>query len=164
MRCLSCKYDLRNLTREGRGAGEHRCPECGRVFDPDDPRTFRRSRVTTTRFWLIRLGACAILAYVFVFFTINLTSDVQYTIAVPGNAPPGVTFQMLADSTIERLLRVAARSILAWPVPFVMLFAGYVVLAYASGKARAAVAYHRARPQPTVSATAADQTPSIPDS
>ncbi len=33
MRCLSCKYDLRNLT-------ENRCPECGRVFDPNDPRTF----------------------------------------------------------------------------------------------------------------------------
>ena len=27
MRCLSCNYDLSNLT-------EHRCPECGRAFDP----------------------------------------------------------------------------------------------------------------------------------
>jgi len=33
MRCLSCKYDLRNLS-------ENRCPECGRVFDPNDPLTF----------------------------------------------------------------------------------------------------------------------------
>lgn len=33
MRCLSCKYELSNLT-------EHRCPECGREFDPNDPATF----------------------------------------------------------------------------------------------------------------------------
>ncbi|MCC6907920.1 MAG: hypothetical protein IT430_08285 [Phycisphaerales bacterium] len=34
MHCLSCNYDLQNLA-------EHRCPECGRVFDPGDDRTFR---------------------------------------------------------------------------------------------------------------------------
>lgn len=34
MRCLSCKYDLTHLT-------EHRCPECGRPFDPSDPSTFQ---------------------------------------------------------------------------------------------------------------------------
>jgi hypothetical protein len=28
VRCLSCKYDLKKLT-------EHRCPECGRAFDPN---------------------------------------------------------------------------------------------------------------------------------
>jgi hypothetical protein len=33
MRCLTCKYDLSKLT-------EHRCPECGRAFDPADPKTF----------------------------------------------------------------------------------------------------------------------------
>ena len=37
MRCLSCEYDLRNLTRSG---AKHRCPECGRVFDPSDSKTF----------------------------------------------------------------------------------------------------------------------------
>lgn len=33
MRCLKCGYDLSQLT-------EHRCPECGRAFDPKDPTTF----------------------------------------------------------------------------------------------------------------------------
>jgi hypothetical protein len=33
MRCLSCKYDLSHLA-------EHRCPECGRAFDPSDARTY----------------------------------------------------------------------------------------------------------------------------
>ena len=33
MRCLDCHYSLKNLT-------EHRCPECGRPFDPNNPRSF----------------------------------------------------------------------------------------------------------------------------
>ena len=37
MRCLSCKYDLSNLTPT---EGVHRCPECGRGFDPSDRSTF----------------------------------------------------------------------------------------------------------------------------
>jgi hypothetical protein len=34
MRCLGCQYDLSNLP-------EHRCPECGRPFDPTLPETFK---------------------------------------------------------------------------------------------------------------------------
>jgi len=34
--CAGCGYCLRGLTLEPR------CPECGRKFDPDDPKTFRR--------------------------------------------------------------------------------------------------------------------------
>ncbi len=33
-RCLDCGYILDHLP-------EPRCPECGRTFDPEDPRTFR---------------------------------------------------------------------------------------------------------------------------
>lgn len=33
MRCKSCDYSLENLP-------EHRCPECGRAFDPNDPQTW----------------------------------------------------------------------------------------------------------------------------
>lgn len=36
-RCLTCDYPLLSLS-------EHRCPECGRVFDPADPRTMRTQR------------------------------------------------------------------------------------------------------------------------
>jgi hypothetical protein len=35
--CLGCGYDLNGLDR-------HRCPECGRPFDPSDPATFGTSR------------------------------------------------------------------------------------------------------------------------
>src|SRR5688572_4899088 len=54
MRCLSCHYDLSNLT-------EHRCPECGRVFDPTDSRTFNDGPVevsTWPRFYAISFGIC----------------------------------------------------------------------------------------------------------
>ena len=33
--CLTCRYDLRGLTSS-------RCPECGRVFDPNSASTFSR--------------------------------------------------------------------------------------------------------------------------
>ncbi len=33
MRCLDCHYNLSKLP-------EHRCPECGREFDPKNRRTF----------------------------------------------------------------------------------------------------------------------------
>ena len=32
MRCKTCHYSLSGLS-------EHRCPECGRAFDPNDPNT-----------------------------------------------------------------------------------------------------------------------------
>ena len=38
VRCKGCQYSLSGLT--GSPEGGHRCPECGREFDPDDPSTF----------------------------------------------------------------------------------------------------------------------------
>ena len=35
MRCKTCHYSLENLT-----GPPHRCPECGRAFDLDDPLTY----------------------------------------------------------------------------------------------------------------------------
>jgi predicted amidophosphoribosyltransferase len=46
MRCLNCKYDLRKRT-------EHRCPECGRDFDPKDASTFESEQPTRTNVWFI---------------------------------------------------------------------------------------------------------------
>lgn len=37
--CLGCSYPLRSLP-------EHRCPECGRAFDPDNPYTMKVTRPT----------------------------------------------------------------------------------------------------------------------
>jgi hypothetical protein len=50
MHCLDCHYDLTNLS-------EHRCPECGRAFDPGDPDSFESDSLSaffpTTLFWIL---------------------------------------------------------------------------------------------------------------
>src|SRR5271163_1766704 len=54
--CLGCKYPLRGLT-------SHRCPECGRPFDPAAPATYYsgRPRVLPRKpaLWLVP-GSCAL--------------------------------------------------------------------------------------------------------
>lgn len=51
MRCRSCGYDLSGLA-------EHRCPECGRGFDPEKPETFLRKPVRAR--WLFMLALASI--------------------------------------------------------------------------------------------------------
>ncbi len=54
--CLGCWYVLDGLTA-------HRCPECGRTFDPARPRTY--SSLPETEWWAIRgfivIGGCTLL-------------------------------------------------------------------------------------------------------
>lgn len=50
MRCRKCGYDLQGLQ-------EHRCPECGTDFSPDDPKTFLTCPVSGMRDLL--LAVCA---------------------------------------------------------------------------------------------------------
>ena len=54
MRCLSCNYDLSNLT-------EHRCPECGRAFDPNNPATYGKPPLVLS---LRRMLPIAVLCYI----------------------------------------------------------------------------------------------------
>ncbi len=48
MRCKRCGYDLRDL-------GEHRCPECGRPFDPQRPRTWLSKPVSGRKSLLLAI-------------------------------------------------------------------------------------------------------------
>jgi len=50
---LSCHYDLKNLT-------EHRCPECGREFDPINPNTFDIPKPVDRKPWIVALSFCVI--------------------------------------------------------------------------------------------------------
>ena len=50
--CISCKHSLR-------GISSRRCPECGRAFDPNDPRTTAPN--TTYKLWLVLEAACRFL-------------------------------------------------------------------------------------------------------
>ena len=55
MRCKACGYDLRSLP-------EHRCPECGRRFDPDNPRTFLTKPVCGRRYLLLAVVGTVLVA------------------------------------------------------------------------------------------------------
>jgi len=60
MFCIGCDYVLDGLS-------EHRCPECGRVFDPEDRKSYRskaRGWWWVVRQWLLRLFKIATLLFV----------------------------------------------------------------------------------------------------
>lgn len=59
MRCKNCRYSLANLT-----GPPHRCPECGRYFDLNDPRTFESAagRRADMREWLRLVAGFTLLA------------------------------------------------------------------------------------------------------
>ena len=63
MRCLDCHYDLSRQT--GHLEGGHRCPECGRAFDPDHPLTFESDLVRrrARHRWLFILFGSPLIIY-----------------------------------------------------------------------------------------------------
>jgi hypothetical protein len=56
--CRSCGYDLSRT-------GEHRCPECGRRFDPEIRRTFATSRWRHKVPWIVKAAAWLLLSLAF---------------------------------------------------------------------------------------------------
>ena len=56
-RCLDCRYPLKGLL-------EHRCPECGREFNPDDPSTFDSGLVRRrpSLFAVLLIATCSFVA------------------------------------------------------------------------------------------------------
>ena len=53
VRCKTCHYSLTNLTK-------HRCPECGKPFDPNDPSSFD-TRNHNLPDWLLMMLSAAFL-------------------------------------------------------------------------------------------------------
>ena len=52
--CLACRYSLQGISTA-------KCPECGRSFDPDDPRTTSPHPHATGPQWLARVGRVLIM-------------------------------------------------------------------------------------------------------
>ena len=119
MFCKSCTYDLA-------GAPEPRCPECGRAFDPANPRTYLRTLAWRRRRpWILAAAAILVLyaiaprGYVKGVAVLNSggtggvcvcnhPDDITARHAVPKNGPHGDRLGMRAASP----LRTASSS--AW--------------------------------------------------
>ena len=61
MRCKDCQYSLEKLTPV---EGAHRCPECGRGFDPTQSHTFDATQPITRRQTLTVVVTLVLVAYV----------------------------------------------------------------------------------------------------
>jgi hypothetical protein len=68
VRCKGCQYSLLNLA-----GPPHRCPECGRAFDPEDPRTFTpdyRQAVILSKSIPVIAGVTLMVLWIFFFVTL----------------------------------------------------------------------------------------------
>ncbi len=100
--CRGCRYPLRRLP-------QHRCPECGRAFDPYDPRTMKMARKAHAIVrWMLRplgwpIPAITIvlsLVAVYVFSSHPAYSDPLF----PGMPFPVVLLVPLAAAWLVRLV------------------------------------------------------------
>lgn len=88
MRCLACGYSLKHLK-------EQRCPECGRVFDPNDAATFAPGRRRTAP-GLLCIALIGLIAAAY----LSITGFFRHL--VPPNEIP--LFWQLASETLEGCL------------------------------------------------------------
>ena len=103
MRCKTCHYSLANLT-------EHRCPECGNAFDPNDASTYERTR-HIPRLSIVNLviGVCI---YAATFFALLQAKAVR-----PSDIPETVwvtAFLALPLSAIIGVLVLIANAAIRW--------------------------------------------------
>ena len=110
-RCLDCNYALIGLS-------ENRCPECGRAFDPNDPRTWRASRRFPAHSrWLIKPTGRLFFLFVFGVCLLMLYADIPpggYAMFMTGSIIAGF---FLALFWLVRLIVCVAASVYYRPVP-----------------------------------------------
>jgi hypothetical protein len=134
--CLGCRHNLRGLT-------EARCPECGRPFDPRDPRTWTTSAVRKQRL--------AVLIPMY-YFPLALVALLWTRCIVSRGAPyglyePGTTIWATALSACGPLLDVLPRSMLYWQSPGVyglaaVLWLGWLALIWVTPMRRLPYVVH----------------------
>jgi hypothetical protein len=110
VRCKTCHYSLKNLT-----GPPHRCPECGREFDPNDRDTFLAEKPRPLIGWRGLLISAAI-AY-----------PVTDFLLLPFGRYP---VDMWRASTLQVAAFTALSSLVYWPFVF-----GIVVVAWLSVRA-----------------------------
>jgi len=126
MRCLSCQYDLRNLST----GGEHRCPECGREFDPNDPKTFFDPSRRKKRWWLpvLIIGALAyagVLTFALLENFDERNANERLIRGWFGNVQFSTPVENLLESRWSVVRRSALQALIYWPLaalPPLLLF------------------------------------------
>ena len=113
MRCLSCQYDLRNLTPAPGSDGRHRCPECGVAFDPNDPLTFAPHAPPGVIGWR-GVVVIAIVAYI-----------LSYLFMLPLGQYPR---QTRSATSLQVWGIVAKWSLFLWPIAFAFMLAAWLVV------------------------------------
>jgi len=96
MRCVDCDYLLKNLTAV---EGKHRCPECGRAFDPRDRSTWQP--VSGER-W-IRQRIAIWLALILLLFAVCIGSVIEV-----GQRPGPLDWRLCWTFCLIRCVPVAA--------------------------------------------------------
>ncbi len=97
MRCKQCAYDLRDL-------GEHRCPECGRTFDPQRPKTWLSSPVSGRKNLLLAIvGAVLFIIPLAIAFAADLGIDFMSRWPIAVRVPVGLlgAVMMITGMTIQ---------------------------------------------------------------
>ncbi|GMU23403.1 MAG: hypothetical protein AMXMBFR13_34810 [Phycisphaerae bacterium] len=96
--CIRCGYHLHGLP-------ENRCPECGRGFDPRDPRTFGTGRVpNVVKRWLLKTPGWPTTAFAGVLAAIALAG-----LSIPGGQLlllmfAAIAWQVLLVAYVLRLI------------------------------------------------------------
>lgn len=106
-RCRGCGYSLADLR-------EHACPECGRAFDPAEPRTFVSGPAALS--WLAALAPPRTIFVLYALLAALLT--------LTWTAPDG----RCSDVCVFLIMPFAGLSALAWGLPFAAHLAGRVGL------------------------------------
>lgn len=106
MRCKTCRYSLSGLT-------EHRCPECGNAFDPNDPYLYRRDTRRGPFGWR-ELGILAAVAYMVGFFFWRPFGRVPVDMH---NAPE-----------LEVAGSLAMLAAVTWPMSFLLVLTSWLII------------------------------------
>lgn len=96
MRCWRCDYDLSNTT-------EHRCPECGRAFDPENEETY----ATTEKLQGLKLARALLIVIFIVLFAGFFVGELQSLL----NPRVGVAVPMTSQFVVKAVLYAAVRTV-----------------------------------------------------
>ena len=120
MYCKSCNYELSGLV-------EDRCPECSRVFSPEDPDSF--AAASSAGMWIRMTAAAGALTVglgLLIWLCFHLTSAIPLILVLPCGV---LGMAMMLIAMYERRPSPSRTSLLSALLPSALLLAAYYSLA-----------------------------------